>query len=57
MNKINTFKNERLAGAILSYIFTSLNLLVNFIYAPVLLKYLGKSEYGLYQMVAIQEHI
>lgn len=52
MNKINTFKNERLAGAILSYIFTSLNLLVNFIYAPVLLKYLGKSEYGLYQMVA-----
>lgn len=52
MHNREKLKNERLAGAILSYTFTGLNLLVNFIYAPILLKYLGKSEYGLYQMVA-----
>ncbi len=52
MRRLDSFRNERFLGAILSYVFTGLNLLVNFIYAPVLLKYLGKSEYGLYQMVA-----
>ena len=49
----NKYENkERMIGAILSYVFTGLNLIVNFIYAPILLKYMGKSEYGLYQMVA-----
>lgn len=43
--------NERKKGAILSYIQVVLSVLVNIIYVPVLLRYLGKSEYGLYQIV------
>ena len=45
-------KNERFVGSLLSYVFTVISLLVSFIYVPILLKYLGKAEYGLYQMVA-----
>ena len=45
-------RKQRLIGAALSYIFTALNIIVNLIYAPILLRFLGKSEYGLYQMVA-----
>ena len=43
--------NERKKGAILAYIQVVLSVLVNIIYVPVLLRYLGKSEYGLYQIV------
>lgn len=42
---------ERRTGVVLSYIQVILNVLVNIIYVPVLLHYLGQSEYGLYQIV------
>lgn len=43
--------NERKKGAILSYIQVVLSVAVSVIYVPVLLRYLGQSEYGLYQIV------
>ena len=42
---------ERKKGAILSYIQVFLSVTVNIIYVPVLLHFLGQSEYGLYQIV------
>lgn len=42
---------ERKKGAILSYIQVFLSVAVNIIYVPVLLHFLGQSEYGLYQIV------
>lgn len=44
-------QNERTKGVILSYIQVILNVGVNIIYVPILLRYLGKNEYGLYQIV------
>lgn len=44
-------RNERTRGVILSYIQVILSVGVNIIYVPILLHYLGKSEYGLYQIV------
>ena len=44
-------QNERTKGVILSYIQVILSVGVNIIYVPVLLHYLGQSEYGLYQIV------
>lgn len=43
--------SERKKGAILSYIQVVLSVAVSVIYVPVLLHYLGQSEYGLYQIV------
>ena len=43
--------SERKKGAILSYIQVVLSAIVSVIYVPILLRYLGKSEYGLYQIV------
>lgn len=43
--------NERKKGAVLSYIQVVLSVIVSIVYVPVLLKYLGQSEYGLYQIV------
>src|SRR5699024_11208766 len=43
--------NQRKAGAILSYIFTITNAIVGFIYIPLIIYYLGKDEYGLYQLM------
>lgn len=45
-------KKEIKAGAILGYINMIANLLVSFLYTPILLKHLGQSEYGLYALVA-----
>jgi len=42
--------SERKNGAILSYIQVVVSVLVNVIYVPLLLHFLGKSEYGLYQI-------
>ena len=44
--------NERKSGAILSYIAITINTLIQLIYTPFLVKILGKSEYGLYSLVA-----
>lgn len=43
--------SERKKGAILSYIQVVLSVAVSVIYVPVLLRYLGQNEYGLYQIV------
>ena len=44
--------NERSIGVILSYINIILQVIVNLIYIPVLLHYIGKEQYGLYQLIA-----
>lgn len=43
--------NERKTGVVLSYIGQVIKILVNLIYTPVMLRLLGQSEYGLYQLV------
>lgn len=44
--------NERKAGAILSYVSMGINSVIGFIYIPILLMFLSKEQYGLYQLVA-----
>lgn len=44
--------NERKVGAILSYISIVLSTLIQLLYTPLLIRMLGKSEYGLYSLVA-----
>ena len=44
--------NERKAGATLTYINLALGFLVSLIYTPILLRLLGQSEYGLYNLVS-----
>lgn len=43
--------NQKKAGVILSYAGELVKILVNLIYIPILLRLLGQSEYGLYQLV------
>lgn len=43
--------NQRKAGVILSYISMGVNALIGFIYIPLLLAFLTKEQYGLYQLV------
>ena len=44
-------KNQLKAGVILSYLSTGLNMLIQLIYTPVMIRILGQSEYGLYTLV------
>ena len=44
-------KNQRKAGVILSYAAQLVQILTALIYTPIMLRILGKSEYGLYQLV------
>jgi O-antigen/teichoic acid export membrane protein len=46
--KINQLK----AGAVLSYVSMGLGYLISLIYTPIMLRLLGRSEYGLYNLVA-----
>ena len=43
--------NQRKAGVILSYISMGLNAIIGFVYIPILLMFLSKEQYGLYQLV------
>ena len=43
--------NQRKAGVILSYISQGIQVLSGLIYTPIMLRLLGQSEYGLYQLV------
>lgn len=43
--------SQRKIGVILSYIAILVNTLVGFFYVPILLKYMGQNEYGLYQLM------
>lgn len=43
--------NQRKIGILISYINIVLHAIVGFIYVPLLLHYIGKGEYGLYQLI------
>ena len=43
--------NQRKAGVILSYASEIVKILVNLVYTPIMLRLLGQSEYGLYQLI------
>lgn len=43
--------NERKAGILISYVNIVLHAVIGFVYVPLLLHYIGKSEYGLYQLI------
>ena len=43
---------NRFKSVAISYLQTAVSILVNLIYAPLLLKFVGQGEYGLYQLVA-----
>lgn len=43
--------NERKSGAILSYVLSIVQIVVNLLYVPLLLNTIGQKEYGLYQMI------
>ena len=45
-------RDEIKVGSVLSYIQIALNVIVGFLYTPIMIRYLGKSEYGLYNTVA-----
>lgn len=44
--------NQRKKGIVLSYVSLALNLVVQLLYTPVLVRSLGQSEYGLYSLVS-----
>ena len=46
--KINQLK----AGAILSYVSMGLGYIISIIYTPIMLRLLGQSQYGLYNLVS-----
>lgn len=39
-------------GVVLSYLSTGINIVVQLVYTPLMLRLLGQSEYGLYTLVA-----
>jgi O-antigen/teichoic acid export membrane protein len=43
--------NKRKTGAVVSYVYSITQVVVNLIYVPLLLSGIGQSEYGLYQMI------
>ena len=43
--------NERKLGILFSYVNIALHAVIGFLYVPILLHYIGKSEYGLYQLM------
>ena len=56
--------NKRRAGAIVSYLYSITQVIVNLIYVPLLLGGIGQSEYGLYQTIgsiiaylSIEDHL
>ena len=49
MNKI---KNQLTAGVVLSYMTTAVSIIIQLVYMPVMIRLLGKSEYGLYSLVS-----
>lgn len=45
-------KSQLKIGSLLSYVQMALNIIINLVYTPVMIRLLGKNEYGLYQTVA-----
>ncbi|MEY8481192.1 oligosaccharide flippase family protein [Lachnospiraceae bacterium 48-21] len=50
--RIQKKQGDRVSAALLSYLLTILHIIVNLIYSPLLIHYIGDSEYGLYQLAA-----
>ncbi|MDU2202179.1 MAG: polysaccharide biosynthesis protein, partial [Anaerococcus hydrogenalis] len=44
--------NQRKTGALLSYVSIILNTLLTLFYTPIILRYLGDAEYGVYELTA-----
>lgn len=44
--------NQRKAGVVLTYVAQGIHILSGILYTPIMLRLLGQSEYGLYQLVA-----
>ena len=44
--------NQRKVGVLLTYIAQGVQILSGLLYTPIMLRLLGQSEYGLYQLVA-----
>lgn len=44
--------NQRKAGAMLSYVYLAITFAIGIIYTPLLLKFLGDSEYGVYSVAS-----
>ena len=44
-------ESSRKAGVIISYAYSIVQILVQLLYVPILLKGIGQAEYGLYQFV------
>ena len=44
--------NQLKAGSVLSYLQMAVGVIIGVIYTPVMIRLLGKSEYGLYNTVA-----
>ena len=45
-------KDQLKAGVVLSYLSSAITILIQLIYMPVMIRLLGKSEYGLYSLVS-----
>lgn len=43
--------NERIYGVLLNYANAIFSVLINFMYVPILLSFIGKNEYGIYQLI------
>lgn len=49
---VNKRRSERRrTGIVLSYVYTVAQVVVNLLYVPILLRGIGDSEYGLYQII------
>ena len=44
--------NQRKAGAILSYVYLGITFAIGIIYTPLLIRFLGESEYGVYSVAS-----
>ena len=45
-------KNQLKAGVVLSYVSTAIMIVIQLLYMPIMIRLLGKSEYGLYSLVS-----
>ena len=51
MYKCAFLKDQKKAGILLSYINMGARMAVNFLYIPIIIKYISKEQYGLYEMM------
>lgn len=49
---VNSLKRQRTVGVIMSYVFLGINSVIGFILNPIMLRFLGETDFGVYQTVA-----